>query len=711
MMGRRAAIVGLLFGAVTAVVSAGREDPLNKVVELLDSLAAKITKQGEAEEKAYKEFVEWCDDASKNKKFELQTATTKKAELEASIGKLAGEAEAAAGKIEELAGSIAADEGDLKSATEIRQKESADFAASEAELVESIDTLGRAVTIIERQMRKNPAAFAQVDTTNLNNLVTTISAVVDAASFSAADKQKLSALVQRASDTEGDEDMGAPAAAAYVSHSSNILDVLEDLKEKAEEQLASLRKAEVNAKHNYEMLKQSIEGQMANDAKEKSRAEARKSAAEEAKASAQGDLAQTQKTLADGEAALETVNGNCMTTAADHEETVKAREEELKVIAQAKQALKESTAGAVAQTYSFLQGTASVGSRLRTRSDLARAEVVTLVRKLAKESHSAALAQLASRIAAVQKLGAAAGEDPFAKVRSLITDMIRKLESEAGSEATEKAYCDEQLSKTETKKGELEYDLAKLTSKIDKAAAASTGLKADVKEFQAELAALTKSQAEMDKIRYESHEDYVEAKAELQQGLEGVRKALSVLREYYGSGASASMLQEGGGLAAAMQQPAAPEKHAKASGAGSSIIGMLEVVESDFAKSLAAEETEEADAESEYQKSTQENKITKTLKEQDVKYATQEYKNLDKTIAELSSDRDNTDTELAAVMDYYAKIKERCIAKPETFEERSRRRQAEITGLKDALRILEEESSFTQRGKRGSRGSFLGFRQ
>jgi len=685
------------------------EDPLNKVVALLDQLEAKIQQEGEAEAKSFKEFTSWCQDAARNKKYEIQTATDKKAKLEASIGKLTADAEAASAKIEELAGSIANDEADLKGATQIRDKEYTDFSLSEKELMESIDTLGRAITIIEREMHRNPAAFAQIDTTNLNTLVTSITAVVDAASFTAADKQRLYALVQ-SRDSEGDED-GPPAAAAYKSHSSGIVDVLEDLKERAEEQLSGLRKAETNAKHNYEMLKQSLEDQMAADTKEKSNTQQNMKSAEEEKASAQGDLQMTVKSLADGQAALETVNGDCLTTAADHETTKKDREEELKVIAEARKALQETTGGAVSQTYSFFQGAAATGSRLHTSTDLAHAEVVMLVRKLAKEHHSAALAQLASRIAAAQKFGN--GQDPFAKVKAMITDMIAKLQSEAGADATEKAYCDEQLSKTEDKKAELQHDLEKLTSKIDRASSASAGLKEDVKQFQSELAALTKSQAEMDKIRYASHQEYVQAKAELEQGLEGVRRALSILREYYGSGANAAMLQDGGDLAQAMQQPAPPTQHSKASGAGTSIVGLLEVVESDFAKSLAAEETEEADAESEYQKTSQENKITKTMKEQDVKYATQEYKSLDKSIAEFSSDRETTDAELTAVLDYYAKIQERCIAKPETYAERAERRKAEIDGLKEALKILEDEaSSFAQQGRRGGvRAHFLGFRQ
>merc|ERR1719433_777198 len=115
---------------------------------------------------------------------------------------------------------------------------------------------------------------------------------------------------------------------------------------------------------------------------------------------------------------------------------------------------------------------------------------------------------------------------------------------------------------------------------------------------------------------------------------------------------------------------------------------------------LPKEETEEADAQSEYDKTTQENKVMKALKDQDVKYKSQEIKALAKALTELSADRDSAQTEHGAVMEYYAKIKERCIAKPETYEERKRRREAEIAGLKEALSILENETAFMQRKSR-----------
>merc|ERR1712217_48014 len=102
-------------------------------------------------------------------------------------------------------------------------------------------------------------------------------------------------------------------------------------------------------------------------------------------------------------------------------------------------------------------------------------------------------------------------------------------------------------------------------------------------------------------------------------------------------------------------------------------------------------------------------KVTKTMKDQDLKYKTAEVKSLAKAVAELSSDKDTLSSELSAVNEYYAKLKDRCIAKPETYEERKARRQAEINGLKEALNILESETAFVQRKGRGLRGGSLGF--
>lgn len=678
----------LIACAPAAFAATTDSNPLAKVFELMDECAAKVTAEGEAEAKSYKEFFAWCDETARNAQFQIKTASSEKEELEAKIGELASNIGASTTKIEELAGSIAADSKDLDEATAIREKEAAEFSKAEAELVDTVDTLDRTVTVLEREMAKNPAAFTQIDTRNTQAMIQALNAVVEAAAFSGSDKDKLVALVQAQQGSDDDDsEFGAPAAAVYESKSGGIVDVLNDMKDKASSELDDLRKGETSAKHNFNMLRQSLEDQIKADTTDMDQEKSAKAAAEEGRATAQGDLSVTTKELASAEEDLATASANCMQTAADHEATVAARNEELKVIATAKKILEETTAGGAEQSYSFLQ--------VRTRTDLKKSEVITLVRHLAHQHHSAALAQLASRIEAVARYGSAAGEDPFAKIKGMIGDMIGKLEKEAEDDATEKAYCDEEMAKTEAKKAELEDDVAKLTSKVDQASATSAKRKAQVKELQAQLAALAKEQAEMDRIRGEQNADYLKAKTDLELAVGGVQKALGVLRDYYG-GASAFFQED---------QPAMPKKHEKSTGAGQSIIGILEVCESDFSKSLAKEETEEADSASEYDAQTQENKLAKTQMDQGVKYKTQEFKSLDKEISDWTSDRDTLNTELAAVNEYYSTLRERCVAKPESYEDRKARRDSEISGLKEALDVLESETAFVQRKRRGLRGS------
>merc|ERR1719379_536946 len=108
--------------------------------------------------------------------------------------------------------------------------------------------------------------------------------------------------------------------------------------------------------------------------------------------------------------------------------------------------------------------------------------------------------------------------------------MIAKLEAEAEEEATEKAYWDEEMKKTESKKSELEGVISKLTSKIDLAAAKSAELKGEVKVLQEELAKIAKQQAEMDQIRAEEKAAYDTAKsAELKGEVKVLQEELATI--------------------------------------------------------------------------------------------------------------------------------------------------------------------------------------
>merc|ERR1719487_249504 len=150
--------------------------------------------------------------------------------------------------------------------------------------------------------------------------------------------------------------------------------------------------------------------------------------------------------------------------------------------------------------------------------------------------------------------------------------------------------------------------------------------------------------------------------------------ALKVLRDYYDQN------QEG-----------------SAQGASTGIISLLEVCESDFTKALQELKQHEAAAQHDYDEQTKENEAARAAKQNEIKFNTKEYLHMDETAKETASDLENEQAELDAVLAALDKINEMCIAKPEPYEERKQRREAEIAGLKEALEILNNEAVLIQK--------------
>lgn len=653
-------------------------NPVEKVLSMLSSLESKIIKEGEVAQKTYNEFAEWCEDRSRNLGFEIKDGKAEVAEESATIESATSSITSYNSKIEELANSISTDEADLKAATDIRKKEAVDFSTTEKELVDSISTLERAILILEREMKKGGAAMVQMQKAG-TNLVQALSIMVDAAMIGSNDAAKLTALVQGNSRDEDDEP-GAPAAAVYEGHSGGIIDTLESLLDKAKDALAKARSTETTSKNNFEVLKLSLEDEIKFG--EKDMATTKKALAEtqEVKATAEGDLSVASKALAEGEKTLSTLHQDCLEKANDFQAETKSRGEELKALAEAKKIIAESTSGADSLSYgldqvTFFQLASAGGSVLHSTADLANFEAVRLVRDLARKTHDPALNQLAARMAtAIRRAGN--GADPFAKVKELIKNMIETLLGDAQADASHKAYCDKELGDSAEKKSEKTALVDKLSSQIDSMSSKSAQLKEQVAALQRELAALAKSQSEMDQIRSEESAEFKSNKKEMDEGIAGIKNALKILRDYYAKDDKA---------------------HDDADGAGSGIVSLLEVIESDFTKGLAEMTVTEQTSQSEYDKETRENAITKATKEQSVKYKTKEFKGLDTSIAEAKADRRTAQEELDAILQYLGKLNDICIAKPESYSERKSRREAEIAGLKEALNILNGEAVLLQR--------------
>jgi len=273
----------------------------------------------------------------------------------------------------------------------------------------------------------------------------------------------------------------------------------------------------------------------------------------------------------------------------------------------------------------------------------------------------------------------------------MVETMIEQLEKKAASAATKKAYCDKAMAETQASKEDKEDNLEKLAIQIDVLSADSKKMKADVFRMDKELSELANTQAEMDRLRLEEKAIYTKNKPVMEQGLEGIKTALKVLRSYYAQDdEAASFAQQG-----------------KSDGAASGIIGMLEVVESDFSKGIAEMTSEEEAAQSEYDTATNENQVAKATKGQDVKYKKAEYVGLDKSVADLKADKTGAREELSAVQEYFASIEKECVAKADSYEERKKRRDDEMEGLKDAIESLKDEPSFLQQSSVRLRGAAI----
>jgi septal ring factor EnvC (AmiA/AmiB activator) len=373
-------------------------------------------------------------------------------------------------------------------------------------------------------------------------------------------------------------------------------------------------------------------------------------------------LSVTTKDLNEDVSALAGLHMDCMTKAEDFEAETQSRGEELKALAMAKKAVVENTSGAGGQTYSFMQ----------VSSDSTN-QAVRLIKDLARKQNAPELAQLASRMSSAIRLNH--GADVFAKIKGMIADMIEKLEQEQAEAAELKQWCDKEIGESTAKQEETNALHEKLTTKFDKASSRSAQLKEEVATLQKELAELSATQSEMDKIRAEEKATFEKNHPEMEQGLKGVKLALKILNDYYAK---------------------ADKAHGSSDGAGSGIIGMLEVIESDFTKGISEMVAAEQTAAATVEKETKENAIEKTTKGQDVKYKTKEAAGLDKKAAELSTDIEGVKSELDAVNDYLASLEKKCTYKVESYADRKARREAEINGLKEALDILENETAFVQ---------------
>merc|ERR550519_2945869 len=435
--------------------------------------------------------------------------------LSAAIQKYDAEVERLTGEIAAHDADISTWQGDSKAAQNVRTMEQNDYVATHKDYSESIDALERAIAVLKKQNfdRTQKAVLLQLKQHDI--IPTSAKKVIDAF-------------------LQGEDDplaVRAPEANAYEFQSGGVIEMLEKLHNKFEDERYTLEKEEANSKHAHSMLQQDLAAQISTatdtmNSKKEEKANNQQSAGE-----ARGDLADTTTTRDDDQAYLTDLVSTCRMKSDDFQQRQKLRAEEIEAVAKAIEILSASNVSGAATKYlpTFMQKISLM--QLDTRSESpARDRAIAFLTSRAEKIHSHVLSTLAIR----------AQEDPFSKVKKLISDLIVRLQEEANQEAEHKGWCDTELATNEMTRKKKTQDVENLHADIDELDASVAKLKKDVADLTQQVADLDAAMKKATEIRTKEHEVNTQTIKDSQEAQVAVSQALQVLKDFYAKAGQAT---------------------------------------------------------------------------------------------------------------------------------------------------------------------------
>merc|ERR1719316_338391 len=483
--------------------------PVQKVIQLLQGMAEKGKKEKHEEQVQFAAYKQFCDDTTVEKQRAIKEATAKMEQLVAAIQKAEADAATLAKEIAQLDEDISVYEGDKKAATEVREMENADYLTTHKDYSESVDALERAIATLKKQ------AYDRTQLLQVNKL----QLIPEHA------KNVISAFLSQGDELGQDPlDVTAPEANAYEFQSQGVIDMLEKLHDKFEDERTDLEKEESNARHAYEMLVQDLTAQI-ETATEDREAKAKEKAAKLQKAAEdKGDLADTTATRDADQKYLDELVATCAQKSSDFENRQQLRTDELAAIEKAIEILSsDAVAGNAEKHLPTLVQTASFVQLSSSSKNPNQIRVAEFLREKGTAINSRVLSALAVRVS----------EDPFVKVKKMIKDLIVRLMEEANEEAEHKGWCDTELSTNEQTRKEKTAAVETLHAEIDELSASIAKLTQEITDLTAEIAEIDKAVAEATAIRAEEKATNEQTIKDAVEAQTAVAQALTVLKEFY----------------------------------------------------------------------------------------------------------------------------------------------------------------------------------
>merc|ERR1719191_303348 len=662
---------------------------------------------------SYDKFACFCKEQADEKLYSVEKATEKSNLLQAQIEQLTAEITALDKDVTKLNREI----DDLKTECDdqqaARDKAFAAYVAIRDDLAGAIAGASEAIEMLSAA--KAPGTFLE----QKQSVAKTMLLVATAHGSLPDDQQNgkaLDSLIQLTSSED-------PKASEF--HSGAIIEMMKEFMKKFKNHKNDVDAAENDEKHTFDMAQAARKNQL--KALEETVAEESKTSAEkqEAKNAAEDNDTKTNQDKAADNAFLNDLASQCEQKAKDWDQRSSTRVAEMGALSKALGVLKGEVAGnygsnsklgLVAKKQQPVKAPASqsdaeedadlddkvdgtendVDSLLQTEGGS-----VSFLEKTSRKHKAAAQKAIgylqkrakALKSASLETLMMQMKEDHFVKVRTMIKDMIAKLEADASAEADQKAWCDEEMTNAmdqrDTNIGEMEGDLAAKST----AEAKIAKLEEEIATLMSEVAELTKALNEATQLRGEEKAENEKTVTDATAGLAGVTKAMQILKDFYDNAfvqfTPANAGADGQTVGDLAPDSASGEYHGNQD-AASGIMGQIEVIKSDFERTIETVNTAESDAEEEFQDYKSRTESDVADKEDLIRTKTAEKNTQLSNKADSTDDlKDHTTLKEEALAEL-RKLKPACVSTGSDYAETVARREQEIESLKNAYVILDE---------------------
>jgi len=678
----RAAVV--VAGCTTVAgrdVAASKVTPIEKVMELMKKLSAQITGEGKKEAEQYDKYACFCKEQADEKLYNIEKSNKIIKKQTAKISKLTTEITELNADINALTTLIEEKEAAIKAAEDERAEQHERYLATDKDMQAAIKAIKGAIKAL-KDSKGNLKGDADTDLVQVKALASQVLKVVHPRLLS---QKQHAALVQ----------ISEPGKAhAFEYQSNDIIAVLEGLKDEFLQNKKELDESEFETNAAFERKRLGLQNEVKFATKDKNEKEEILEAKSEELHQTEADkAAETDAKNAD-QSFLDTVTTECEQKAHDWDQRSKARSDELKALADALTTLEEGAANQYSankklnlaqKSTSFLQlsGTSTQSMQLAATTGASK-----MLSKVAKNLHSPVLSVTAMKV----KLMA----DHFVKVRAIIKDLISKLEDDAEAEATQKGFCDTNMAAAVADRDTGNAQIEEAMATINKLTAEKDELNQEIQDLKKAIAENLKALNEATELRNSEKADNEATIETSEEGKTAVELAINILKEFYdnafiqtGKYVPPNADRSGKTVADRAPEVFSGDYHGS-QGASKGILGLLDVILSDFERTIDTTEDAEDTAAGSFATFESDTKTDNADKEGQIDSNEGRISDIDDELVETEEDKGDATLLKENALTELKKLKPMCVEGEETYAQRVAKREKEIQALKDAQQMLDE---------------------